>query len=139
MTCLARLERGYRDFAVRAVGRQNEHRVDTFVLQQLAVIGIYLILGFAVIGAGFNRPFLDQIAERDHLRRGISLFRRHVLAVGDTAAADNADPYFVHVSFLLVFYAARAETPRRSVSQLLHVFKTAAEIFLLAAGEFLHL
>ena len=84
---------GYK--AVRTVGSADVHNVDRLVAKQLFVIGVNLCVGCAVLLAGSLRALFDDVAERDHVDLGNGLQTDEVLAVGDTAAADYTDSYFV--------------------------------------------
>ena len=97
---LARLQRVDRDEAVLAVRRAHVHDVDRLVLQQLFVIGVDLRTLCAVLRAGLLRALLDDVAERDELGVRLAGQRGHVLAVGDAAAADDADSEFTFHGFL---------------------------------------
>ncbi len=95
---LARVQGVHGDEAVGAVGRADVHHVDGFVLQQLAVVGIHRRVGRAVVLLCFAGALLNDVAERDHLHTRYLPERRHMLAVSNSAASDNADPHGLFVS-----------------------------------------
>ena len=102
---LARLQRVHRDERMLLVGGQHMHHVDVLLLQQLLIVGINPGVRGAIFFGGLFRPLLHHIAESDHFNR-IDLFQRgHMLAVGDAAAADDADMQFtIHRRILHCMY-----------------------------------
>ena len=99
---LARLQRGHRDFTVGAVGGADMHHVDAAVLKQLPIVLVHLGPRRAKFLGRLFGPLHDDVAERHHV--GLVRLRPqggHVLAVGDAAAADDADAKFFHVRYLL--------------------------------------
>ena len=98
---LAGLQGRHGDLTVGAVGGADMHHVDGFVGQQLMIIHIDLCTFGSVCSRCLLRPFHDQIAERHQFHPVALLLQRgQVLAVGNSAAADNADLQFCHLFFL---------------------------------------
>ena len=103
---LAGVERVDGDAAMLAVVGEHEHRVDALVFKELFVVGVNLAGFVAVLLVSLDRALFDDVAERYHFGVRVLLFGGHVLAVCDTAAADNAYSHFFHdkISFMdLIF------------------------------------
>ena len=79
------------DEAVRTVRGQDVYHIDGLVLKQLFIIRIHRRIRCTVVVLCTNGSFLDQVAERHHFHIGELFQRWHMLAVCDTAAADDAD------------------------------------------------
>ena len=100
---LAGFKRVNGDEAVRTVGRADVNHVDGLIAEQLPVIGVYLCVGSTVLFAGSLCALLDYVAESDHINLGNGLKTEKMLAVCDTAAADDTDSDFVVCSDCHVF------------------------------------
>ena len=88
-----------------AVGGANVYAVQ-IQLEQLFIIGKYLRILGAVLGLGLFGALNNQIAEGDQLGLAQRLDGGHMLAVGDTAAADDTSFQLIsHDNFLLSFFA----------------------------------
>ena len=87
--------------------------VDGLVLEELLIVLVDLRVGCAVLLRGLLGAFDDDVAERDHFDAGNLLQGRHVLAVRDAAAADNADADGVksaHVDILRILRSVFGES-----------------------------
>ena len=93
---LAGVKRVDGDLGVFLVRRADVYHFDGRILQKLFIIGINLGVGRSELFLCFLRLFGDNIAKSDHTDVFDFLERGHVLAVGNTAAADDAD---IHNSF----------------------------------------
>ena len=69
--------------------------VDRLVLEKLLVVLIDLSVRSSEVLLRLLRSLDDDIAERDHLDVRYLLECGHMLAVGDTAAADYTDSYLI--------------------------------------------
>ena len=92
---LARLHSGAGDLAVRHVGGQHVHGIDGGILQQLVVIGVHLRIGRSVCFGGLHGALLHQVAESNHFGVFNTGHTGEVLAVGNTAAADETQSDFL--------------------------------------------
>ena len=75
------------------------NHINAFILQELVIIGVIFCARYAVFFGGFLCALLDEIAERDHFAIFHFLQGGHMLAVGNSAAADNSyfDDLFHHI------------------------------------------
>ena len=75
------------------------------ILKQLLIVRIDLGTFNAEFFRRFNSPLLNDIAESHHLSLVYLFERRHMLAVGDAAAADDAYSYLsFHQNNSCTFY-----------------------------------
>ena len=101
---LARFERVYCNERMRAVRSADMNAFNALVLEQLSVIRI----DFCALDAEFlcrlYGSLLNDIAESDHLGLFDFFERGHMLAVGDSAAADDAySDFSSHIVSPIVF------------------------------------
>ena len=90
---LTSLQSVHCDKAVFPVGSADMNHLDGFILQQLFVIRVILGPGYTEFLGGFFGALFNNIAEGHHLNVFHFLEGGHVLAVGNSAAADNAQLY----------------------------------------------
>ena len=88
---LSGVQRIHRDETVRAVGRQDMHDLDLRVGKQFLIVGVHLGFGRSVFFRRLFGSLPEDVAEGDHLHTFHLFQRRHVLAVCDAAASDDAD------------------------------------------------
>ena len=88
---LASVESVHGDEAVRAVRGQDVYHIDGLVRKQLLIIRVDRRIRRAVVALRLFSPFFDQVAECHHFHIGELFQRGHMLAVCDTAAADDTD------------------------------------------------
>ena len=101
---LARFERVYCDERMRAVGGADMDALYALILEQLSVIGIDLCALDAELLCRLYGSLLNDIAESDHLGLFDFFERGHMLAVGDSAAADDAySDFSSHIVSPIVF------------------------------------
>ena len=68
------------------------------ILEQLFIVGVDFCIGGAVFLCGLNCSLLNNVAESNHFDL-FNIFKGgQMLAVGDTAAADNAYSDFLHIN-----------------------------------------
>ena len=90
---LACVQRVHGDEAVGAVGGADVNHLNGLVGQKILVVLVDLGVGGAVLGLGGLGALDDDVAEGDQLHVGELREGGHMLAVGDTAAADDTDLY----------------------------------------------
>ena len=101
---LARFERVYCDERMRAVRGADMNALDALILEQLSVIGIDLCALDAEFLCRLYGSLLNDIAESNHLGLFDFFERGHMLAVGDSAAADDAySDFSSHILSPIVF------------------------------------
>ena len=96
------------DIGMLPVGSQDMDHFDGLVLQQFLIIGVDLGIRGAIFLGSLLSLLRDNVAECHHLHIGQLLQGRHMLTIGDTAAADNAHIYNTFhkntLSYLSVVY-----------------------------------
>ena len=101
---LARFERVYCNERMRAVGGADMNALDALVLEQLSVIRIDFCALDAELLCRLYGSLLNDIAESNHLGLFDFFERGHMLAVGDSAAADDAySDFSSHIVSPIVF------------------------------------
>ena len=92
---LACIQSIHSDKAMCSVGSQNVNHVDGLVFQQLLIVFIYSSTGCTVLGSSSFCSFHNDVTESNHFHLRDLCQRRHMLTVGDTAAADDTDSYLI--------------------------------------------
>ena len=101
---LARFERVYCDERMRAVRSADMNAFNALVLEQLSVIRIDFCALNAELLCRLYGSLINDIAESDHLGLFDFFERGHMLAVGDSAAADDAySDFSSHIVSPIVF------------------------------------
>jgi hypothetical protein len=98
---LARVQRVDGHLRVHPVRRQYIHDVNGFVLKKPMIVRVGFRAFRAVLGAGLFGALRNQVAERHDVRAVDGLQGRQVLAIGDSAAADDTNTQsFAHDTLL---------------------------------------